>query len=283
MPRRGAAPDRLRTPRARTSIVSSVKPIRAVAAQVALVAVVIGVSGCGPVTDTIDKITGAVESPPMPVPSVSPPDATLTGNAAVAHAAHSVVKVKSTSHACQKILEGSGFVISPNRVMSNAHVVAGADTFVISVDGQDHDATVVAFDPNADISILDVPGLTAPPLDFAHGIAMTGTDAVVLGYPGGGPFVANPARIREVIELSGPDIYHSTTVRREVYTIRGKVGQGDSGGPLIDRDGKVLGMNFGAAVDDPETGFVLTTKQVYPHAVNAVAPGPVPTGACVVS
>ena len=249
--------------------------------MVTLVAVAIGVSGCGPVTETLDRISRAVESPPMPVPSVAPPDGSLASNPAVAHAAHSVVKVESTSHACQKIMAGSGFVISPNRVMSNAHVVAGADEFVVSVDGREHDATVVAFDPNADISILDVPGLSAPPLDFAHGIAMTGADAVVLGYPGGGPFVAYPARIREVVELSGPDIYDSTTVRREVYTIRGKVGQGDSGGPLIDHDGRVLGMNFGAAVDDPETGFVLTTKQVYPHAVNAVSPGPVPTGACI--
>ena len=161
-------------------------------------------------------------------------------------------------------------------------MVAGADSFTVSVDGREHDATVVAFDPNADISILEVPGLAAPPLDFAHEHRTgRGTDAVVLGYPGGGPFVANPARVREVIELTGPDIYRSTTVRREVYTIRGKVGHGDSGGPLIDRDGRVLGMNFGAAVDDPETGFVLTTKQVYPHAVDAVASEPVATGACV--
>ena len=35
-------------------------------------------------------------------------------------------------------------------------------------------------------------------------------------YPGGGPFVANPARVREVIELTGPDIYRTTSVRREV-------------------------------------------------------------------
>jgi S1-C subfamily serine protease len=256
-------------------------PIRLAAALIAAT-LTIGVSGCGPVTETIDKITRAAESDPgTPVPNVQPPDDSLASNAAVATAAHSVVKVTSTSNSCQKVMEGSGFVISPNRVMSNAHVVAGADSFVISVDGQEHEGTVVAFDPNADISILDVPGLAAPPLDFARGIAVTGTDAVVLGYPGGGPFVANPARIREVIELSGPDIYHSTTVRREVYTIRGEVGQGDSGGPLIDRDGRVLGMNFGAAVDDPETGFVLTTKQVYPHAVSAAATGPVPTGACV--
>ncbi|MFI5507206.1 MarP family serine protease [Mycobacterium sp. NPDC051804] len=253
------------------------KPIRVV---VGLVAVAIGLSGCGPVADTIDEINQAAEVAP-PVPSVQAPDESLAGNAVVAAAAHSVVKVMSSSFACRKVLEGSGFVIGPNRVMSNAHVVAGADSFNVSVDGHDHEATVVAFDPNADISILDVPGLQAPPLDFAHGTALKGTDAVVLGYPGGGPFVAYPARIREVIELTGPDIYRSTSVRREVYTIRGKVGQGDSGGPLIDVEGRVLGMNFGSAVDDPETGFVLTTNQVFPHAVGSTGTEPVPTGACV--
>ena len=253
------------------------KPIRI---AIALVALAIGVSGCGTVAETIDEINQAAELAPA-VPSVEPPDESLAGNAVVAAAAHSVVRVESTSFACQKILEGSGFVIGPNRVMSNAHVVAGADSFSVSVDGQDHEASVVAFDPNADISILDVPGLQAPPLDFAHGTVLKGTDAVVLGYPGGGPFVAYPARIREVIELTGPDIYRSTSVRREVYTIRGRVGQGDSGGPLIDVNGRVLGMNFGSAIDDPETGFVLTTNQVFPHAVGSTANEPVPTGGCV--
>ena len=94
--------------------------------------------------------------------------------------------------------------------------------------------------------------------------AKTGTDALVLGYPGGGDFVATPARIREIIELNGPDIYRTTTVTREVYTIRGTVRQGDSGGPLIDLDGQVLGVVFGAAVDDADTGFVLTANEVRP-------------------
>ena len=84
----------------------------------------------------------------------------------------------------------------------------------------------------------------------------------MLGYPGGGSFMATPARIREVIQLNGPDIYRTTTVNREVYMIRGTVRQGDSGGPLIDLNGRVLGVVFGAAVDDPETGFVLTASEV---------------------
>jgi len=206
--------------------------------------------------------------------------ADVAGNPVVATSAHSVVKVRSTAHSCQKILEGSGVVITPNRVMSGAHVVAGADEFTVSVDGQDHPATVVSFDPDMDIAILDVPDLQVPPLDFAHDIAPSNSDAVVLGYPGGGPFVANPARIREVIQLKGPDIYRTKTVTREVYTIRGRVGQGDSGGPLIDLNGRVLGINFGAAADDPDTGFALTARQVYSEVIGATD-APVATGECV--
>ena len=101
---------------------------------------------------------------------------------------------------------------------------------------------------------------------LAEGVADSGSDALMLGYPGGGDFVATPVRIREVVELNGPDIYRTTTVTREVYTIRGFVRQGDSGGPIIDLDGKALGVAFGAAVDDPDTGFALTAREVAPPA-----------------
>ena len=99
-------------------------------------------------------------------------------------------------------------------------------------------------------------------MPFAQEPAKSGTDALVLGYPGGGDFQATPARVRETIELKGPDIYKTKTVDREVYTIRGTVRQGNSGGPMIDRQGQVLGVVFGAAVDDAETGFVLTAREV---------------------
>jgi S1-C subfamily serine protease len=216
-----------------------------------------------------------------PIVAVDAPDATLAGDAVVAATRPSVVKIRGVAPSCQKVLEGSGFVVSPNRVMSNAHVVAGSDSVTVQVDGQTYDAAVVSYDPNADISILDVPDLESAPLAFAETPAPTGTDAVVMGYPGGGEFDATPARVREIIELKGPDIYRQTTVTREVYTIRGRVQQGNSGGPMINRSGKVLGVVFGAAVDDVDTGFVLTGNEVSRQLAKVGNSERVPTGACI--
>ncbi|AEV72738.1 trypsin-like serine protease with C-terminal PDZ domain [Mycolicibacterium rhodesiae NBB3] len=216
-----------------------------------------------------------------PIVAVDAPDAALSGDPIVATARQSVVKIRGVAPGCQKVLEGTGFVVAPNRVMSNAHVVAGAESATVELDGRTYDAYVVSYDPLADISILDVPDLDAPVLQFAQGEAATGTDAVVMGYPGGGDFAATPARIRETIELNGPDIYRSTTVTRQVYTIRGSVRQGNSGGPMIDRNGNVLGVVFGAAVDDADTGFVLTADEVARQMDKLNSTERVPTGACV--
>ena len=216
-----------------------------------------------------------------PIQSVEPPDASLADSLVVAKSRPSVVKIRGVATDCQKVLEGTGFVIAPSRVMSNAHVVAGSDSVTVEADGTKYDATVVSYDPNADISILDVPNLPQPPLVFADEPAKSGTDAVVLGYPGGGDFQATPARVREIIELSGPDIYKSTTVNREVYTIRGPVRQGNSGGPMINRAGQVIGVVFGAAVDDNDTGFVMTTDEVSRQLAKIGNTAKVPTGACV--
>jgi S1-C subfamily serine protease len=165
--------------------------------------------------------------------------------------------------------------------MASAPVRFSSPIVWIEAEGKKYDATVISYDPDADISILDVPNLPLEPLVFADQPAKTGTDAVVLGYPGGGDFVATPARVREIIELSGPDIYKSTTVNREVYTIRGVVRQGNSGGPMINRAGQVIGVVFGAAVDDNDTGFVMTTNEVSRQIAKIGNTAKVPTGKCV--
>jgi S1-C subfamily serine protease len=103
----------------------------------------------------------------------------------------------------------------------------------------------------------------------------------VLGYPGGGVFEATPARVRDIINLEGPDIYRTATVTPRVYTIRGTVQQGNSGGPMIDMDGRVLGVVFGAAVDDADTGFVMTAEEVANQLARIGDTAPVSTQTCV--
>ena len=88
---------------------------------------------------------------------VDAPDADLAGSAVVTTTRPSVVKIRGLANGCQKVLEGTGFVVKPGRVMSNAHVVAGADSVTVESDGTTYDAKVVSYDPNADISILEVP------------------------------------------------------------------------------------------------------------------------------
>jgi S1-C subfamily serine protease len=216
-----------------------------------------------------------------PIANVDAPNIGLAGDPVVTATRPSVLKIRGEAPSCNKVLEGSGFVVAPNRVMSNAHVVAGATTVKVEDGDHTYDAEVVSYDPSADISILEVPDLPSPTLQFDMQEAAEGTDAIVLGYPGGGDFTATPARIRETIELNGPDIYHTTTVTRQVYTIRGAVHQGNSGGPLIDRDGKVLGVVFGAAVDDADTGFVLTANEVDRQMAKINNTEQVGTGTCI--
>jgi S1-C subfamily serine protease len=217
-----------------------------------------------------------------PVIPVASPDPALASNPVVAAVAPSVVKVRSLAPSCQKVLEGTGFVVAQNRVMTNAHVVAGSNSVQVYASGNPFDATVVSYDPSVDIAILAVPNLPPAPLTFDQSEAKSGESVVVLGYPGGGNFTATPARIRQAIKLSGPDIYHDPTpVTRDVYTIRANVEQGNSGGPLIDLNGRVLGVVFGAAVDDPDTGFVLTADEVAGQLARIGATQAVATGTCV--
>ena len=54
--------------------------------------------------------------------------------------------------------------------------------------------------------------------------------------------------------------------------------RGASGGPLVDRDGNVLGVSFGASIDDPDTGFVLTANEIEPQLADLTNTAPVATG-----
>jgi S1-C subfamily serine protease len=218
---------------------------------------------------------------PEQIVPVAPPSAAEVGQAA-ALAAPSTVKITGRADSCLRTQEGSGFVIAPERVVTNAHVVAGVEGAQAQVlgTGARLDAEVVLFDPERDLAVLAVPGLTAPPLALGTDLA-GGAPAVVVGYPGDGPFTSTVARVRQVLQARGEDIYGEPGVSRQVYSLYAQVRPGNSGGPLLDPAGALVGVVFASSLDDPDTGYALTLAESRPVLDQAAAATEaVDTGAC---
>ena len=173
---------------------------------------------------------------PTKAKEVAAPDPTLRKSQVVQRSRRSVIKVLGTAPSCSRRIEG----------------------------------TVVVYDPDRDLAVLYVPGLNAPVMPFVPRQAATGASAIVLGFPQDGPYDAQSARVRDVGKITGPDIYDSGDVTREIYTIRSLVRSGNSGGPLITPSGQVLGVIFAAAADDRNTGFALTADEAAPVAQQGV-------------
>ncbi|HEY0472359.1 MAG TPA: MarP family serine protease [Kribbella sp.] len=197
---------------------------------------------------------------PERIRDTQPPDGSLSRFPAVKDAYSRIAKVTGVAN-CSRGLEGSGFVYAPQRVMTNAHVVAGVSSPKVEVNGKPYDATVVLFDPSVDIAVLYVPNLNAKPLVFDQS-GKADAPGVVLGYPENGPFKSEPARIRSEERLRGPDIYGDRTVTRSAFSIWASVRPGNSGGALLSSKGTVYGVVFAASVEDNRTGYVLTAEQV---------------------
>src|SRR5690606_25931887 len=104
-----------------------------------------------------------------------------------------VLKIRGDAPSCSRTLEGSGFVVAPQRVMTNAHVVAGTTSVRVESQQGVLPARVTYFDPDVDVAILAVPDLQARPIPFAEVPAVSGDSAIVLGYPLDGPYTATAA------------------------------------------------------------------------------------------
>src|SRR5215471_14809739 len=196
--------------------------------------------------------------------NVPPPDKAVLAWPAVKQDRYSIVKITGEAKGtCDRSLEGSGFVISPQHVLTNAHVVAGMTNgpYVGHGGTSVHQAKVVLFDWNTDVAILYVPGLRAAPLRFADQ-ADRGSGAVVAGYPENGEFRAVPARVGSQWSANGPNIYQTGSVTRAIYAVRATVEPGNSGGPLLAKNGKVYGVIFAASTTTRNTGFALTASAV---------------------
>jgi S1-C subfamily serine protease len=216
---------------------------------------------------------------PERIVNVAPAEPQVVRDPDIRKARESVFKIRSTNR-CGSGVEGTGFLYAPHRLMTNAHVVAGVTEPEIKDGDRTLEGTVVYYNPDIDVAVIDVPGLNGPTIHFQ----LNGKEKMqgaVLGYPQDGPYDAEPARIRGEQRLRSPDIYGNGTVTRHVFSLRGTIRPGNSGGPFVSSAGRVLGVVFAASVSDRETGYALTADQVrQPAAMGLQSSSRVSSGNC---
>jgi S1-C subfamily serine protease len=218
---------------------------------------------------------------PPSTPNVAPPTTAQTrslSNAAI----FSTVKILGT--ACSNEQEGSGFVVGPGLVATNAHVIAGegSGNTQVLVGGTAYGATPVYFDPSFDLAVLRTSAPLGPVLTISSSLAPNGTQAALLGYPEDGPLTVNPATVSEEVTAIGKDIYNSGSVTRGVYALAATVLPGNSGGPLMGPGGQVIGVVFSRSTVYSNVGYALTSPGVLSRVQAAEQHhAAVSTGSCI--
>ncbi|MEQ1786475.1 MAG: trypsin-like peptidase domain-containing protein, partial [Acidimicrobiales bacterium] len=187
--------------------------------------------------------------------------------------------VKVQGVACRRIQEGSGFVVAPGLVVTNAHVVAGErETVVQRSDGSEVRAIVVAFDPNRDLAVLRADDLGRPALE--RSTIEEGGVGAVFGHPGGGDLRAAPFQVGQQVTATGTDIYDQRATEREVLILASALRPGDSGAALVDPSGRVVGVAFAIAPDRPGVAYALAMEELDAVLAGNLS-GPVDTGPCL--
>lgn len=173
---------------------------------------------------------------------------------------------------------GSGVVVAPGRILTNAHVVELTRTEpnivlgVIPPEGtKSYGGRVIAFSPGNDLALIAIdPGAKLPVATFFTGAPVDGQQVVAIGYPGS---------VDRAQGLSLDDIIHPMAPVRSVGTVStgratrpfdtilhtAALASGNSGGPLVDACGRMLGVNsFGSVSDgnDAEYGFAVSDREI---------------------
>ncbi len=137
--------------------------------------------------------------------------------------------------------EGSGVVYEPRRIVTNHHVVAGADDVaVVLASGKRISARVVASDPRTDLALLAV-GRVLPPAKFAESLPPVGSLAVAIGNPLG--FAGSvTAGVVSGLDRAIPSGGRTPALVNLLQT-DAPISPGNSGGALVGADGEVIGIN----------------------------------------
>lgn len=189
--------------------------------------------------------------------------------------------VRLTGFGCGGIVAGSGFVVEPGFVATNAHVIAGVKRPIIKDGGRSYEGEPVLFNANLDLAVLRVKDLKSSPLSLSDSAMSPNEQVAVLGYPNGN-FALEPGTVVSKTRIFGSNIYGLGNIVRDVYDLSVDVSSGSSGGPVLRADGSVGGIIFSRAVNSPKHGYALTSDAIQPLIEQAKKVNrKVSTGACL--
>ncbi|MHA7819440.1 MAG: S1 family peptidase [Erythrobacter sp.] len=213
----------------------------------------------------------------LPVPAAADP-----GDVdAAARGVVRVVLINRSGDEVVPVTHGSGFAVTPTRIVTNAHVIREAlldDTLRIGIVPSEGEAeafaTAVAVSPRNDLALLEIVegSLRLPPLTIAGGVSGDMGEVSAVGYPMNVD-LAQGLEMRDIFRAQPPvksrGFLSGQRPSRQFDTIlhTAPIARGNSGGPLLDGCGRVLGVNsFGADSDgsDAEFYFAVSLRELMP-------------------
>jgi V8-like Glu-specific endopeptidase len=164
---------------------------------------------------------------------------------------------------------GSGFAVAPNRIVTNAHVVALAVQYpkdvivgvVPSEGSRGYEARVVRVDPQRDLAILEMNEGTLPAIPLFLGPVRDGSTVVALGYPGNVDLATARSANDYIVPLPPTRSMGNYSNERPIGGVAAllhtaSIARGNSGGPLLDQCGRVIGVNtFITRADEGDSTF----------------------------
>ncbi|MEE4317846.1 MAG: serine protease [Erythrobacter sp.] len=192
-----------------------------------------------------------------------------------------VVLIGEQNETLVPVTHGSGFAVSPTRIVTNAHVIQEAlqdDTLRIGVVPSEGEggtfARVVAVSPRNDLALIEIAKgtLRLPPLTLAGGAGRDLGEVSAVGYPMNVD-LAQGLDIQDIFRAQPPvksrGFLSGERPSRQFDTLlhTAPIARGNSGGPLLDACGRVLGVNsFGAdsGGSDAEFYFAVSLRELLP-------------------
>jgi S1-C subfamily serine protease len=203
----------------------------------------------------------------LPAPAIDLPSDALASQIGQ-RAGPSVLRV--VADGCDQRASGSSFVIAPEYLVTNGHVVVGADSVLAQTSSDSFRAVPVLLDLKLDVALLWADGLRAQPLRLAGDEPKRGDLGATMGYPGGGNETVKPATVSATYFATGLDVAREERVTRRIIELRARVVPGDSGGPFVLEDGTVAGVVFAESRVDPTVGYALSALEVLDRVQPAV-------------